>query len=74
MSLRATCFLAHAATRVWNLALYALVIAGIDPNITTDMSPISWAAQHEWVEGIAVLLECGADPDVCAGVRGGPPL
>ncbi|KAK8050883.1 hypothetical protein PG993_002268 [Apiospora rasikravindrae] len=61
------------------LALYALVIAGIDPKITThmspaDMSPISWAAQNQWLEGIGVLLECGADPNVCDWAWGGPPL
>lgn len=57
-----------------DLVLYALVIADIDPNITTHMSPLSWAAQCDWVEGISILLECGADPNVCDGAWGGPPL
>lgn len=58
------------------LSLFALEIAGIDPNQVgrLDSKPIGIVAQQDWVEGIVMLLHYGAQVNVNDGDWCGPPL
>lgn len=56
--------------------LFALELAGIDPNLTGDRnrSAIGNSAQRNWIEGLAVLIECGANVNTSEASWNGPPL
>lgn len=56
--------------------LFALELAGIDPNLTGGRNPsaICNAAQINWIEGLAVLIECGAKVNTSEASWKGPPL
>lgn len=58
------------------LALFALEVVRIDPNLTSGFkrAPLGNAAQRQWVEGVAVLLEAGASPNISNGSWNGTPL
>jgi hypothetical protein len=57
-------------------ALFALEIANIDPNLvgSLERAPIGNAAQVKWLEGVAVLLEAGAEPNISEWSWNGTPL
>lgn len=62
--------------RHMHLTLFALEVARIDPNLTCryGRTPIGNAAQEEWLEGVVVLIEAGAYPDIGSGSWDGTPL
>lgn len=59
-----------------DLVLFALEVVKIDPNLlgSNDRAPIGNAARDGWLEGVAILLEAGACPNVSDGSWNGTPL
>lgn len=62
--------------RHMDLVLFALEVSRIDPNITggRDRAPLGNAASVTWLEGVAVLIEAGARPNISNGSWNGTPL
>lgn len=59
-----------------DLVFFALEIVKIDPNLAggLDRAPIGNSAQRQWLQGVAVLLEAGARPNVSGWSWNGTPL